>query len=70
VLLDEALLARVQLAALLEPLDGADLVALGHRREHRAGLDGLAVDQHDARAAVRRVAAPVGAGQTEVVAQE
>jgi hypothetical protein len=30
----EALLDRVELAVALERLDGADLVALAHRREH------------------------------------
>ena len=33
---------------------------LGHHRERRARLHRLAVDEHDAGAAVRRVAAPVG----------
>ena len=42
-----------------------DLVAVGHRGEHGARLDRLAVHQHDARAAVGGVAAPVGAGHAE-----
>ena len=70
VLLVEALLDRVELAVDLERLDGADLVALAHRRQHRARLDRLAVHQHDAGAAVGRVAAPVGAGQAERLADE
>ena len=41
-----------------------------HRREDRARLDRLAVHQHDAGAAVRRVAAPVGAGQAGRLADE
>ena len=35
-LLDEALLHRVEHAVLLEALDGADLVAVGHGRQHGA----------------------------------
>src|SRR5215211_7022768 len=70
VLLVEALLHRVELAVALERLDRADLMALGHRREDRARLDRLAVHQHHAGAAVGRVAAPVGAGQAGVLADE
>ena len=70
VLLVEALLHRVEHAVALEALDGRDLVVRGRRGEDRARLRRLAVHQHDARAAVRRVAAPVGAGEAEVVAQE
>ena len=69
-LVHEALLDRVEHAALLEVLDRADLAAVGHGRQHGALLDRLAVHPHHAHAAVRRVAAPVGAGQAEVVAQE
>ena len=39
VLLAEALLHRIELAVLLEPLDRHDLAAVGLHREHRAGLD-------------------------------
>ena len=66
----EALLDRVELAVDLERLDRADLVALAHRRQDRAGLDRLAVHLHDAGAAVRGVAAPVRAGQPERLADE
>ncbi len=38
--------------------------------QHRAGLDRLAVHQHHAGPAVGRVAAPVRAGQPQLVAQE
>ena len=51
------------------PLDRRDLGAIGLDREHRARLDGVAVEVDGAGAAVRRVAADVGAGQPEVVAQ-
>ena len=70
VALHEALLHRVELAVLLEALDRADLVAAGHRGEHGAGLHRLAVQPDHAGAAVAGVAAPVRAGQAEVVAQE
>ena len=66
----EALLDRVELAVDLERLDRADLVALAHRREDRARLDRLAVHLDDAGAAVRGVAAPVGAGQAGRLADE
>ena len=59
----EPLLDRVEPAVVLERFDGADLVALAHRGERRARLHRLAVHQHHAGAAVRGVAAPVGAGQ-------
>src|SRR3954447_4071833 len=68
VLLVEALLHGVELAVGLERLDRADLVALAHRREDRAGLDRLAVHEHDAGAAVGGVTAPVGAVELGVLA--
>ena len=70
VLLVEALLDRIELAVLLEPLDGHDLAAVGLHGEDRAGLDRDAVEQDRAGAAVRRVAADVRAGQPQVLAQE
>jgi hypothetical protein len=70
VALVEALLDRVEHPVHLERLDGAHLVPVAHHREHRARLHRLAVDLHDARPAVRRVAAPMGAGQVERVTQE
>ena len=70
VLLHEALLHRVERAAVGQPLDGAHLVPVGHRGEHGAGLHRLAVDQDDAGAAVAGVAAPVRAGEAERLAQE
>ena len=71
VLIPEPLLERVQRAALRQPLDREDLVAVGLHREHRAGLHrALAVHDDDAAAAARRVAADVRAGQPAVFAQE
>ena len=70
-LIPEALLQRVQLAAFREPLDREDLVAVGLCREHRARLHRpVAVHDDDAAAAARRVAADVGAGQPALFAQE
>ena len=53
----------------LEPLDGRDRRAVGLDGEHRARLHRPAVEQHRARAAAARVAADVGAGEAEVLAQ-
>jgi hypothetical protein len=66
----EALLDRIQLAVALEALDGHDLAAVGLHGQDGARLDGHAVEQHRARAAVRGVAADVRAGQPQVLAQE
>ena len=65
VVLLERLLHRVQLAVGGQALDGGDLGAVGLDGEHRARLHRLAVEQHGARAARRRVAADVGAGEPE-----
>src|SRR3954453_1391790 len=70
VLLMEALLDRVELPVLLERFDGADLVALAHRRKCRARLERLAVHEDDACAAVGGVAAPMRTGQPGRVADE
>jgi hypothetical protein len=45
-------------------------VAVGHYRKRGAGLYGFAVEMHDAGAALRGVAADMGAGQPQVFAQE
>ena len=70
VLLPEAFLDRVQLAVLLEPFDRDDVGALGLEGEDRAGLDGAAVHEHGAGAALSGVAADVGAGEVQVLTQE
>src|SRR2546423_737083 len=70
VFLHEAHLHGVELSVLLHVLDGAHLVAASHRGEHGARLHGLAVHEHGAGAAVAGVAAPVGAGEAQVLAQE
>src|SRR5882724_2613094 len=70
VLLGEALLHRMELAALLQALDRGDLGAVGLDGEHRARLHRIAVEDHGARAAVRRVAADVRARHPEHFADE
>ena len=69
VLLPERVLQRMELAVLREALDRRDLRAVGLDREDRAGLHGLAVEEHRARAALAGVAADVGAGQAEGFAE-
>ena len=51
------------------PLDGGDLYAVGLHGEHQAGAHGHAVDQHGAGAAHAVLAAGMGAGEPEPVAQ-
>ena len=46
------------------------LAPVGLTGQHGAGLDRLAVDMHDAGAALAGVAADMGAGQAQVLAQE
>src|SRR5579883_818605 len=62
-LLVEALLNGVQLAILLQTLDGLNLGAIDLRGQQRAGLGRNAVDQDGAGAAACRVAANVRAGE-------
>src|SRR5262249_22911901 len=65
VLLGEALLHGMQLAALLQPLYGGDFRPVGLHCKHGARLDRLAVHDHRAGAAMRGVAADVRAGHPE-----
>ena len=53
-----------------EALDRGDLAAVGLHREHQAGPDGCAVEQHGARAADAVLAPEVGAGEAAPLAQE
>ena len=68
-LVPERLLDRVQLTILGHSLDRLKALALRLDGEHRAALDGLAVDEDRARAALAGVAADVCAGEPQVVAQ-
>ena len=56
-------------SGLVEPFDRGDLVPDRGDREHQAGAHRAAVDQDRAGAADAVLAADVGAGQPEVVAQ-
>ena len=63
-----ALLQRRQGSPDGEPLDRRDRAALGLQREVGARVHRLAVEQHHAGAALGVVAALLGAGETDVVA--
>src|SRR5215813_998527 len=70
-MLAERFLHRMQRPVLLgQALDGGDVGALDLPGEDGARLHGLAVDMHDAGATLRGVAANVGTGEPQVVAQE
>src|SRR6266851_1928744 len=71
VMFAERLLHRMQRRAVGgKALDGLDLMSVGHHRERGAGFDRLAVEMHDAGAALRGVAADMGAGQPQILAQK
>ena len=53
-----------------QPLDGANLMAVGHDSERGAGFHRLAVEMHDAGAALRGVAADMGARQPQIFPQQ
>ncbi len=69
-LLVEAALHRRQLPVAPERLDGVDALARDRRRQRQAGQRRLVVDQHRAGAAFAAVAAGLGAGQAQLLAQE
>ena len=64
VVLVERLLDGVPLLSVGQAFDRRDRRAVGLRGEHRARLHRLTLDQHGARAARRRVAPDLGAGET------
>jgi len=70
-LVDDPLLHRVQLARrrVGQPFDRHDLLAAHGVREHRARVARHVVDQYRAGAALRAIAAKLGAGQPQLVAQ-
>src|SRR5438067_4366233 len=70
VLLPEAFLHGVELAVLLEALDGSDLMSVGLHGEEGARLHRLPLEQHGAGAAVGGVAADMRSGHAQVLAQE
>src|SRR5712692_1884391 len=63
-------LQRVQLGAARHAFDGLNRAALAFEREQQAGELRLAVDQHRAGAAFAELAAVLGAGEAEVLAQQ
>jgi hypothetical protein len=63
-------LHRVQLVALGDALDGGDAGASRLAGKHGARFHRAAVDMHDAGAALAGIAADMGAGEIEVIAQE
>ena len=67
-MLHEGALQRVELVAVGQPFDGADLSAVGLHREHQAGAHRLAVDQHGAGAAHAVLAADMRAGLPAILA--
>src|SRR5262245_60768104 len=69
VVLDEGVLQGVQGAILGQPLDGRDMRAILHDGKRQAGIDAPAVDQDGASSALAMVAALLGTGQVEAVAQ-
>src|SRR6266566_1314029 len=69
VMFPEALLHRMQLPIRGQSFDSCDVRAVGLHGAHRAGLHGLAVKQHGARAADRSLATDMRARQSQQVAQ-
>src|SRR5690349_20007729 len=69
-MLAEGRLHRMELVAVGEALDRRNLRALGLYREQGAALDGVAVYEDDAGAALAGLAADVRPGETQVLAQE
>jgi hypothetical protein len=70
VLVPERLLHGMQLPVGGQTLDRDHGRAVGLNGEDRARLDGLAIDEDRARAALAGVTADVGAGEAEVVAEK
>src|SRR3954454_18380636 len=70
VLLVKGLLHGMEIPVLRQALDRRDLRPVGLDAEHGARLDRLAVDEHRAGAAGRRVAADVRARQAETIAED
>src|SRR4029077_6353639 len=70
VLLVESVLNRIELAVLLQALDGHDLASVGLNRERGTRLHRLAVQQDSAGSAGRGVTADVRAGERKDLADE
>jgi hypothetical protein len=70
VMLHESGLHRMQPGGRAESLDRGDLGALVHHGQAEAGIDAAAIDDDRTRAALALVAALLGAGQLQVLAQQ
>ena len=66
----ERLLDRVQFAIAGQALDRGDFGTVRLNRQHRAGFDGFAVEQHGAGAAQGGFTSDVGSSQLALVPQE
>ena len=66
----ERLLRRMQLAVFGEAFDGHHVGTIGLHSKQGAGFDRTTIDMHGAGAALAGVAADMGAGQIQRVAQE
>jgi hypothetical protein len=69
VVIDERLLHRMEPLALGESLDRRDLLAACIHREGHAARDDFAIEPHGTCGARAAVAADLGAGESELVAQ-
>src|SRR4051794_9269943 len=69
VMIDEGLLQRMQRALRRQPFDGGHAGAVLHHGEGEAGNDPASVHQHRTRTALAVIAALLGAGEVEVIAQ-
>jgi hypothetical protein len=70
VILVKRLLHRMQRVALRQALDGDHLAVLAGERQHRARFHADTVEMHRAAAALAGVAAHMGAGEAQMLAQE
>ena len=70
VLLPEAFLERVHASGASNALDRLDAGAVGLDGEHRTALEGAPVHDHGAGAAAGGIAADVGAGEGQLLADE
>ena len=70
VVLAKGFLHRVQLVTLSQALDSGDVRSLAGQRQYRAGFNTRVVQMHGATAALGGIATDVGAGESEMLAQE
>lgn len=69
-MLDEGCLQRMEVIALLYPLDGRDFSAFMHDRERQTGIYPFAIHQHGAGTASTLVAALFGTGQLQYFSKD